>query len=412
MNKITMPQAGQTMEEGTILCWRKQEGEQVRKGEVLLEIETDKANVEVESDANGILRKILCPDGTTVPVLAPIAILAGPEEDLTGSLSEARAELKAMLGANAALIEALGLGDAGAVSAPEAPRAVQQDMQPLPAAEAPSAAAAPGVKASPAARKVAQERGLDLGGLMPGSGPGGRILSTDVEKAAPAAGSVGGIIRRPLAGMRRAIARNLVLSKQTIPHFYMRLTLDAGALFDFYRARKAQYPCTLNDVVALACARVVQEFPAFRSRIEGEELVEHPTANIGIAVGMEDGLRVPVIEGAERMSLRQLAGESQRVIEAAQRGKLEGAGRGVFTITNLGMFGVEEFAAIVNPPEAGILAIGALREAVLVKDGALRAGRVMTLTLSADHRVVDGLLAAKFLGRLKALLEAPESLGQ
>ena len=408
MIKITMPQAGQTMEEGTIVNWRKTEGEHVRKGEILLEIETDKANVEVEATDDGTLRKILCPAGATVPVLAPIAILAEASEDISALAEDARGELKSLLSGNPALIDSLDLGDAGTGSTKltaaltEAP--VQQASLQGPAATPRTQ----GIRSSPAARKVARERNLDLGGLMPGSGPGGRILSTDVREMP--AEIPGGIVRRPMTGMRRAIARNLLLSKQTIPHFYMRLTIDAAPLLDFYRTEKTKYACTLNDVITLACARAIRDFPALRSRIEGDDQVESRSVGIGIAVGMEDGLRVPVLDAVERMSLRQVAEESRRIIEAAQQGKLEGVGKGVFTISNLGMYGIEEFAAIINPPEAAILAVGAIREDVLVKEGALRAGRVMTVTLSADHRVVDGLVAAKFLAHLKSLLEAPEAL--
>jgi pyruvate dehydrogenase E2 component (dihydrolipoamide acetyltransferase) len=213
-----------------------------------------------------------------------------------------------------------------------------------------------------------------------------------------------------MSGMRRAIARNLVASKQSIPHFYMSLTIDAGPLTAIYRAEKAKYSCTLNDILTLACARVIREFPAFRTRIENDELVEYPTANIGVAVGMEEGLRVPVLIAADRMSLRQVAIESRRIIDAAKQGKVEAMGQGVFTISNLGMYGAEEFAAIINPPEAALLAVGAIREAVIVQGGAMRAARVVTMTLSVDHRVIDGLMAARFLSRLKAELEAPESL--
>ena len=211
--------------------------------------------------------------------------------------------------------------------------------------------------------------------------------------------------------MRKAIARNLQASKQSIPHFYMQMTIDAGALHAFYKRQKALYPCTLNDVIVLAAARTVTEFPAFRSRIDGEEVVELPWANIGIAVGLEDGLVVPVVLAADRFELKQLAAETRRLVEAARKGKVEGVGQGVFTITNLGMFGIERFSAIINPPEAAILAVGAIREDVIVREGSMKPGRVMTLTLSADHRIVDGLLAARFLQRLKELLERPEQLG-
>jgi pyruvate dehydrogenase E2 component (dihydrolipoamide acetyltransferase) len=398
MIKITMPQAGQTMEEGTILAWRKSEGEEVRKGEILFEIETDKANVEVEAPESGVLRKILCPQGKTVPVLAPIAILADTGEEVDAAVAETVSELRSLLGESS-------------------PAAVPRTAAPAPAGERPARREAgppipPGrIKASPLARRIAVERGLDLASVWPGSGPGGRIISADINREPVPAISVTEPGRQPLSGMRKAIARNLLLSKQTIPHFYMRLTIDAGALRDFCRAEKAKYACSVTDAITLACARVIQEFPGFRSRLVGEDLVQVAESNIGLAVGMEDGLRVPVLVGAERMPLKQVAEESRRISEAARRGRVESMGRGVFTISNLGMYGIEEFSAIINPPEAAILAVGAIRESVLVQDGALRPGRVLTMTLSADHRIIDGLLAARFMNRLKEILESPASLG-
>jgi pyruvate dehydrogenase E2 component (dihydrolipoamide acetyltransferase) len=401
MIKITMPQAGQTMVEGTILAWRKNEGEEVRKGEILFEIETDKANVEVEAPENGVLRKILCPQGKTVPVLAPIAILADPAEEISAAVAETVSELRALLGESAVTADLPGAVPAGPAHAVEK-KTAREARVPIPEGR---------IKASPLARKIARERGLDLASVWPGSGPGGRILSADVNCGAAAAAAELEPGKRPLSGMRKAIARNLLLSKQTIPHFYMRLTIDAAALQDFCREQKAKYPCSVTDAITLACARVIREFPAFRSRLAGEDLIEVAESNIGLAVGMEDGLRVPVLVGAERMSLRQVAEESRRIGEAARQGKVEAMGRGVFTISNLGMYGIEEFSAIINPPEAAILAVGAIRESVIVQGGALRPGRILTMTLSADHRIIDGLLAARFMNRLKELLESPASLG-
>ncbi len=411
MIKITMPQAGQTMEEGTLLAWRKSEGERVRKGEILFEIETDKANIEVEAPESGVLKRILCPQGTIVPVLAPVAILAeSAGEETTRAEAEASAELRALLGKSPTATDAQEAAQAGRpeensapiVSATSATQTVQSGTR---------AGSGPGrPKASPLARKMARERGLDLASAWPGSGPGGRIISADISRAAAISVDPGASMRRPLSGMRRAIARNLVLAKQTIPHFYMRLTIDAARLQDYCRAEKSKYPCSVTDAITLACAQVMQEFPAFRSRLDGDELIETPESNIGLAVGMVDGLRVPVLVGVERMSLEKVAQESRRIAEGAREGKVEAMGRGSFTISNLGMYGVEEFSAIINPPEAAILAVGAVREAVLAERGALRPGRVMTMTLSADHRIVDGLLAARFLNRLKEILESPEGL--
>ena len=268
------------------------------------------------------------------------------------------------------------------------------------------------VKASPAARRLATERGVALAAVGAGSGPDGRILSTDVARANVAAAPVVGVgsageRRVPMSKMRRAIGLNLQRSKQTIPHFYVRVTINAGPLVDFYREQKPQTGCTINDVIVLAVGRAMSEFPGVRSQIVGDEIVEFPHANIGIAVGVPDGLIVPVVLGVDALSLSQLAVEARRVVENGRNGKLENIGKGNFTISNLGMFGVEEFSAIINPPESGILAVSAAREAVIVENGTMRPGRLMTLTLSADHRLVDGVLGAKFMARLKEILEHP-----
>jgi len=405
---VTMPKAGQTMEEGTILHWRKQEGDSVVQGEILLEIDTDKAAVEVDSPQSGVLRKILCPEGTTVPVLAPIAILARAKEDISGELARAEKELQQALAALAA---------PGPSAIPASPELMEPSVPPsalaAPVGEIgmgePAADAQGRLRASPAARKVAREIGVELGIVAAGSGPQGRILSSDVVRAAETRPR-GVPARRPLAGMRKAIARSMLAAKQNIPHFYMKLTIDAGPLYRFYLEEKSKYPCTINDILTLACARVIREFPAFRSRLEQDEVVEFPAASVGVAVGMDEGLVVPVLVGADAMSLRQVGEETLRIIEAAKQGKVVAMGQGVFTLSNLGGFGVEEFSAIINPPEASILAVGAIREAVVVKDEALRPARVMTMVLSADHRLIDGLMAARFLQRLRQVLEAPESL--
>jgi len=398
---ILMPKAGQTMEEGTILAWRVKPGDVIEKGDVIFEVETDKANIEVEATDSGRLARIVAPEGQMIEVLRPVAYIADSDAD----------------------VDAFIAGHGAAVPAPPVAPAAEPAAMPHPQsapAGGPAPATGGAVKASPAARRIAREQGIDLTTIGPGRGPGGRILAEDVAAArgsgaaasGPAAAAPGQAKRRRMSPMRKAIARSVLASKGTIPHFYMRLTVDADGLLNFYRQEKAKYPCTLNDVIALACARAIRQFPAFRSRIEGDDIIELPSANIGIAVGIDDGLVVPVIVEADAMSLRQLAAESRRIVEAARSGKLEGMGKGVFTITNLGMFGVEEFAAIINPPEAAILAVGAIRDSAIVSNGQMRPGKVMTATLSSDHRVIDGLLAAKFLARLKEILESPGQLGQ
>ncbi len=234
-------------------------------------------------------------------------------------------------------------------------------------------------------------------------------MSTDLAsvEAAPVA-SVGG----ELSKMRRAIARNLLYSKQTIPHFYATATVDAQLLYEIYgRVKANQYKCTINDFVVAACARGLREFEPFRGQFQENETIKVlPDCNIGIAVGTDDGLTVPVVLNADRLTLESLAREIRGVVEGARQGKMANVGQGVFTITNLGMFGVETFQAIINPPEAAILAVGALREDIKVENGAIRPTRLMALTLSVDHRVVDGVVAAQFLARVRELLEAPEQL--
>ncbi len=399
LTDVLMPQAGQSMEEGTIVRWLKNEGDKVTAKEILLEVETDKAVVEVEAGHDGTLRKIIVPAGTTVPVRARIALIGD---------------------ANAAIP-----ADVAAVPASPVASSAPKAAAPAPVVAAPVAVPASGpVKASPAARKIAGERGIDLASVGTGSGPGGRITSRDlpaqaaqVKAVAPAASPApvpaaasGQASRRRLTPMRKAVARNLSASKQTIPHFYMQLTVNAVPLSELQKSEKAKYQCSLNDFVTKACAKAIREFPAFRSRIENDEMVEFHDVNIGIAVGMDEGLVVPVVLRADTLSIKELAAETRRLAQSAKTGRIENMGKGVFTITNLGMFGIEQFTAIVNPPEAAILAVGATRESVVVQDGAMWAGKVMTVTLSADHRVVDGLPAAKFMARLKELLESPAQL--
>lgn len=388
VTSILMPQAGQTMEEGTLLSWKVKEGDRIEVGQIIFEIETDKATMEVEAVDAGRLAKIVVNEGQTVDVKVPVAYLA--EDD----------------GAVAKYLAALA-----AVESSAAPQSAAQQAVSATAFQATQAAAAVTetgrVKASPAARKIAAQRGIDLAAVPSGSGPGGRILSVDVEGAKAPAGSG---IRRPLSKMRRAIAGNLLYSKQNIPHFYAKLTVDAQALFNTYKQTKEKFQCSVNDFVTRACAKAIEQYPAFRSRFQDKEIIELPDVNIGIAVGTDEGLTVPVVLKADKMSLKELAEKTRQVVAAAREGKLEGVGQGIFTITNLGMFGVEEFSAIINPPESAILAVGAIREGIKVENGQIKPTRLMTLTLSSDHRVIDGVLSAKFLQTLKEFLENPQQL--
>ncbi|MCE5325131.1 MAG: 2-oxo acid dehydrogenase subunit E2 [Planctomycetaceae bacterium] len=408
---ILMPQAGQSMEEGTIVAWRVKEGDRVKVGDIIFDVETDKATIEVEAVDAGRVARIVAQEGETLEVKVPVAYMAE----------------------NDAAVDAYLKGGAAPAAAgathPQGMRATEPSA-PAVAAAAPvrQAVAAPvsgdgRVKASPAARKLAAQRGVDLSAVPAGSGPGGRILSTDIATApagavAPAAGkapakpALGEPKRTKMSGMRKAIARNLQASKQTIPHFYIKQTVRADALLAKYKQLKAaaEFKCTINDFVVAAVAKAVAEKPSFRSQVDGTDLLEYPNANVGMAVGVEGGLVVPVIASADKLSFRDLAAQTRRIVEAARSGKIENMGQGAITITNLGMFGISEFSAIINPPEAAILAVGAAHEEAVIENGQIKAAQVMTMILSVDHRVIDGVMAAEFVNRLKELLEKPEGL--
>ncbi|MFH1024778.1 MAG: dihydrolipoamide acetyltransferase family protein [Planctomycetota bacterium] len=410
MIDITMPKPGQTVEQGLIVGWRKAEGDSVAAGEILAEIETDKAVFELESPGAGVLLKIIRPEGASAPVHSLIALLGEPGEDVAAHLAARPPDPPPTEDAPAP------------ASAPAAPSPAN--------VSAPSAASRtppPGgtIRASPAAKKLAKERGVNLAAVGAGSGPGGLITSEDVARfsavrasaptparAAPSvAGPVPeGAVRKPLSRMRKAIAANLTLSRQTIPDFTMDLTVDAVPVEAYYASVRGRMKVGRNDILLAAAARAMRDFPEFRSRFEGETVLEFARANVGIAVAVEGGLVVPVVVGADEMPLAQLAAEAKRVVEAARAGRMEGAGKATLTLTNLGMFGVKTFSAIINPPDAAILAAGATRDAAVVRDGAVVPGRVLTFTLVSDHRLIDGVVAAKFLARFREILEKPEIL--
>jgi pyruvate dehydrogenase E2 component (dihydrolipoamide acetyltransferase) len=391
---ILLPQAGNSMEEGRILAWRVKPGDRVKAGDVLFDLETDKATLEVEAEVAGRLSLILVKEGQTAAVKTPVAYFG--EDD---------AQVAALVGQ----VKPKSEEEKPLVMFSQEPAAVKPAVSDL---FAPSRQ-----RVSPLARKAANEKGVELRSIA-GTGPDGRVLLKDVLAAAQAPSTpiqpikpIAGGERRPMTKMRKAIAKNLSISKQTLPHWYLKLTIEADALMSFYKKEKSLYPCSVNDVIVFAVSRALLEFPVFLDQVDGDDLVRRDAINIGLAVGLEAGLVVPVLKNADSLSLKGIAAETRRLIEAAKVGKVEGMGEGVFTISNLGMFGVEEFSAIINPPESGILAVGAAREEVIVKDGAMRPGRRMTLTLSADHRTIDGTTGAQFMARLKALLENPASIG-
>ena len=403
VTKVVMPKLSEQMEAGKIIKWLKQEGDRVQSGDILAEVETDKADVEMEAFGAGVLRKILVPAGSQAPVGGLIGVIAEPGEDIASVVAQA--------GAGAPAPEAPAAAPARP-AAPEAPAAVA----------APAAAEAPGrVKASPLARKIAAQSGVDLR-LIEGSGPGGRVVRRDVEAATAGAARPGvaavpvapGVEfeDRPLSQMRAAIARRMPLSKAPVPHFYVtsEVAMDrAWALREELNGLEGQPKISVNDFVIRACALALLQHPGVNAMFQGESIRVFHRVHLGIAVALEDGLITPVLRDAHAKPLAQIALESRDLAERARVRKLRAAelSGATFSISNLGMFDVAEFSAIINPPEGAILAVGSVRTMPVVTDTGLGVGRRMMLTLSCDHRVMDGAMGARFLQDVKRLLEEP-----
>lgn len=428
---LLMPQAGQTMTEGKIVRWFFKEGDRVRRGEPVLEIETDKANMDVEAPADGILHKILFPAGEIVPVLAPVAVIGalGEAVDLAAFKT---APAKAAVAPAAPAVEPGPKAAAGRVTITMAAAIPSEFKGPPAAGPAPTSypPARPGrLRASPLARRLARLRGVDLRSLR-GSGPQGRIIRRDVEsadagKAGESKEPAGPTLPRtpypppsprpparlPIEGRRKAIAGALQRSKAQAPHFYLTMEIDLTAALERRRELEAQGTrVTVNDLLVRALAIALGDEPLVNCRVF-EDHIDYPEAiNIGVAVGLDEGLVVPVVLNARERDLRGIADETKRIAEAARQGKLIGSGQGTFTLSNLGMFGVESFTAVINPPEGAILAAGAAAPRLVPFGGGFFPRSILKATLSADHRAIDGLLAAKFMGRLKALLEDPGRL--
>jgi pyruvate dehydrogenase E2 component (dihydrolipoamide acetyltransferase) len=426
--KVTMPQMGFDMTEGKVARWLKQVGDPVKKGEAVVEIETDKVNIESEAQGNGVLREILVSDGTTVPVGAMIAIIGAPDEDLTA--------IKAEAGLVAAPPEQSAAESKGA----EKPVAV---AQPIAAERAAAPAAAPTaegngrIKASPLAKRIAKEKGINLAQLA-GTGPGGRIVKRDVETATPALAAAPAVFAQPIVAtapavaqpsilgpsllkaeeitptkLRQTIARRMVASKQTVPHFYVTSEIDMAEAMAL-RSRLNTLvdeagKISVNDMVLKAAALALTHFPGINASLGENVIVRHGTVNMGIAVALEQGLITVVVADADRKPLAQIAREAKDIVNRAKNGKArpEEMQGSTFTVSNLGMFDVDEFVAIINPPEAAILAVGSVREVPVVKNGQVAPGKTMKVTISADHRVTDGAEAAKFLQDVKKNLEEP-----
>ena len=415
---IRMPALSPTMTEGTLARWLKKEGDGVEPGDVIAEIETDKATMEVEAVDEGTLGKILVADGTEgVAVNSVIAVLMGEGEDsqaledATAGLDEQSVPQSAARTDSAAPAPASAAEtSAEAVSAPAPVPATEASKQPTPKPDR--------VAASPLARRMAAQSGLDLGSIR-GSGPHGRIVKADIDRILQAGTvPVASEAEQPperieLSNVRRVIAARLLEAKQTIPHFYLETDADAGALLDLRRRINADLErerrVTVNDLVVKATAMALRRVPQVNSAWGGDHIVSHRQVHVAVAVAVDDGLFTPVVRNTDRKGILEIAGEIRALADKTRSGKLmpEEYQGGTFSVSNLGMYGIEAFAAVINPPQSGILAVGAATERPIVRDGTVKSAPVMTLTLSGDHRVIDGAVGARWLAELRAFIEDP-----
>jgi pyruvate dehydrogenase E2 component (dihydrolipoamide acetyltransferase) len=402
MPEILMPRLSDTMEEGVVSSWHKKVGDEVAEGESLVDIETDKALMEYEADTTGVLESILVAEGETAGIGRPIAVIRAPGE------------------------------------APTAPSAPAPDT-PAPAPVALAVESEPGAAAagngsrppsSPLARRIAREKGLDLAALT-GSGPGGRIVRADVEAAAasgtPSAPAAVPTTPKPtipvtaddeelpLSRIRQITARRLAESKREAPHIYLTRHVDVDELVAFRTSLNAKLTAagrpkvSLNDLIVRACAVALRAHPAINASFADDHLVLHKRVHVGIAVALDDGLVVPVVKDTDRKAVSEISKETRDLAGRARDRKLapDEMSGGTFTVSNLGMFGIDEFTAVINPPEVAILAVGATRQEVAIRDGNVVPALRMTVTLSVDHRAADGATGAKFLADVVALLEDP-----
>ena len=405
-----MPKLSDTMTDGTVAAWHKKVGDKVKSGELLAEIETDKATMEFESYVDGILLYIGVQKGETVAVDALLAVFGKEGEDVSA--------IVAAEGAAPAAKEEAPVAAAPKAPVAEAPKAVSTPS-PVVAAHAPASAPVPfndgRMRVSPLAKKLAEDKGLPLQ-YIPGSGDGGRIVRRDVDAfmagaSVQSASAVESYTEENVSQMRKTIARRLAESKFTAPHFYLTMEINMGRAVEARAAMNAATgsKVSFNDMVVKATALALKQHPKVNSSWQGDTIRYNHHVHMGIAVAVEEGLLVPVVRFADTKTLAQINQEVKTFAEKAKTKKLQPSDweGNTFTISNLGMFGIEEFTAIVNPPDACILAVGAIREVPVVKNGMVVPGHTMKLTLSCDHRVVDGASGSAFLQTLKAMLEEP-----
>jgi pyruvate dehydrogenase E2 component (dihydrolipoamide acetyltransferase) len=431
--EIPMPRLSDTMERGTVARWAKKEGDAIAEGEVLADIETDKATMELESYETGVLLKILVQEGESAELGAPIALVgeAGETVEAPRTNGDAPAERRQPDGEQAP-----------AEAPPSAPAATaSQEPAPRPARAANGGGGNVELRASPIARRMAADAGLDLRPLAgKGSGPDGRIVKVDIERlaaegatarasaappttprsappAAPVPGAWEGVEGTKPSAMQRAVARRMTESKQNVPHFYLQSEVDMTRAIELRREINRSLgdggtKVSINDLIIRACAVSLIEHPQFHRSWLGDRIVQHERAHVGIAVALDDGLIVPVLRDADRMTLTEIAAATKDIVARARSGKvrqreIEG---GTFTVSNLGMFGVTSFEAIINPPEPGILAVGRTIERPVIVDGQVVGRPIMAVTLSVDHRAASGADGARLLQSIVRRLEGGVTL--
>jgi pyruvate dehydrogenase E2 component (dihydrolipoamide acetyltransferase) len=408
---ITMPKLGFDMAEGILVRWVKAEDERVEKGEVLAEIETDKATVEVESITSGVVRKHIIDEGTAAPVGAPIAVIGTADEEI---------DLEAILGE---------VREAVPVSETQEPIPEPAPVGSVPSSPEPEIAVEgrlpDGVRASPVARRLAAEHDLDLRTIS-GTGPGGRIVKQDVEtslkeqpvrlvEAAPyiPPSEHRETERIKMSKLRGIIGRRMTAAKQQLPHFYVTIDIDAAPMMALRSELNSMLPegekISVNDFIVKGAALSLREFPNLNASLDGDEIIHHGEINIGVAVAVEDGLLTIVVQDADLKPLRIISNETRQIVGRARAGRVrpEDIEGSTFTVSNMGMFDVDHFIAIINPPEAAILAVGSVQDVPVIHEGAIIPGQRLKCTLSADHRITDGAEAARWLQMFKDYIERP-----
>lgn len=453
---VLMPKLGFNMETGYISTWQKKEGDVIKKGDVLLVIETDKTTMEIESTMSGTVRKILAEEGDTVPVILPIAIIGGADENIDELIRKAMAQLGGTETSGASAPESMTAPEGQADSAqgeippisisssiqlklsPRAKKFVRENNIDLGTLNLKGTGFQGGVtaedveeyvkqkriKITPVAEKIAEHSGLEVNSI-PGTGIGGKVTKADVEgvlnkkgnnqSPVPLMGDKKILRTINYSGARKIIGDRLSQSKFTAPHLYFTTSVDVSGLVALRKQVNSaqEQKISLNDFIIGAVIKALQKYPELNSSLQGDKILQYEDVNIGVAVGLESGLIVPVIKQAQNKKLSQIARESQVLAEKARNGKLlpdEYQG-GTFTLSNLGMFGIENFTAIINPPEAGILSISAVKKtAVVVEENGedkVLIRPMMNITVSVDHRIIDGMVATRFINEVKALIENP-----